>query len=150
MNKKGITLWAGLMGFAVLLSLGHRLAAQDPIGSLAIDWYTKAQYLTTTPTEVCALSGTSGCSALATGRTFWLCRADINATAGTAATVTVTDGQTSPIPLFSAVSALSSSAASTATLINSMRGSCVPMVGGVYVSASANSTIYARFSGYRF
>ena len=116
------------------------------------DWRITGYVLTTSPVSVATLVSSGSMTAVppATGAIVWLCGADVNASAGTAATVTIKDG--AGAYFWNAIAPLSSTAASsfnvpfgTASHVTPS-AACRPFPGGMLVSASAGSTI--TFSGW--
>lgn len=138
---------------AALLALVLTVSVQPPMAHAqaqsAGNWNIQPQLLTTTPTQLCAMAGRNipDC-----GRNVWLCEGDVNAVAGTAATVTLLDGN--GIPFISGVAPLSSSVASnyllwsaTSPAVPTDTAGCRFFPKGITMSASANTTIYVQMGG---
>ena len=139
-----------VVGAVLLLAAAILTGQQEGLGARPIYWRISPQYLTTTPTDVCTMTGAVGC---VSGKTLWACQGDVSATAGTAATITIRDGQGTPVPFWSTITALSASAPSSYKIWEASgpnTGSCRPFPGGIFVSASANTTIYISIGGYTY
>jgi len=130
-----------LAGFAIV----PHIQAQNPNRSQSGTWSINPVYLTTTTTNVCNLGGNHPpCNV-----DVWACQGDVNAAAGTAATITITDNQMTPVPFWQTVAPLSASNASSYKIweAGSHEG-CRYFPGGMLVKASANTTIYFAAGGF--
>lgn len=116
-------------------------------------WRITGYVLTTSPVNLSTLVSSGSLTAIppASGQTIWLCGGDINAGAGTTATVTLKDG--AGAFWWNGIAQLSSTAASmynfplgTVAMNGQPFAGCRPFPGGMLVSASAGSTI--TFSGW--
>lgn len=123
----------------------EKVNAQIPT---ATPWRIYPYTLTGTPTALC---GGVGGSTLPCGKDAYVCSADVNSSAGTAATITITDNQSSPEPLWAGVAALSSTAASNYKIFenSALGGSCRFFPKGVLVSSSGG-TIKISMNGYYY
>jgi hypothetical protein len=112
------------------------------------NWYVTGYVLTTSPVSVASLvsSGSMTASPPTASQIVWLCGSDINALAGTAASVTMKDGNGGAY--FPAITPLSSTAPSmynfplgTSPFNGAAFGGCRPFPGGLMVSANTASAI---------
>jgi hypothetical protein len=139
--------------FAVALLAIGPLCAQSkvqPEGNNG-SWRITGYVLTTSPVTLSSLVSSGSLTSLppVPGQTVWLCGGDVNAAAGTAATVTIKDGNSGVF--WTAVAPLSTTAASSYSIpLGSGTGSsgCRPFPAGLLVSASAGSTI--TFAGWGY
>jgi hypothetical protein len=111
-------------------------------------WRITGYVLTTSPVSLSTLVTSGSLTALppAASATVWLCGGDINASAGTAATVSIKDGNGAYY--WNAIAPLSATVASnfnfpfgTVPANGAAYGGCRPFPAGLLVSASAGSTI---------
>lgn len=110
-------------------------------------WYLPAQFL---PSSATAISTLTGAVNIPASKGLHVCQFSVwAATAGTAATITVQDMQSTAIKYFDAVTVLSSSAGSH-NIINQAAGpeGCEYYAGGIKVNASSGSAIYFTMKGY--
>ena len=105
--------------------------------------------LTTSPVNICTLTASASIVlplANCSGRIFYVCSGDVNANAGTSATVTITDGQSNSF--WTTINPLSSSNASSYNIPFGAYPFCRPFPSGIVVSASSNSTFTLSLTGY--
>lgn len=139
------------IGIAVLFAMAG-IAKAQPEGSIAIFWRMNpanaSQFLTTSSTDVCTMSGTVACPA--PGATVWVCQFDFDTDGGTSATITIKDGN--GVPYWNAITALSATAPSSVgwAAIGPRTGTCRAFPGGVFVSASSGGVIRMSMQGYHF
>jgi len=141
--------FAGLIFLALTLVayLCAQAPAQKPFSVPGTNgtWSVTGYVLTTSPVNVCSLtsSGSRQVAAPTCGETVFVCGGDVNAAAGTAATITITDALSGSF--WTTVAPLSSTAASSYNIpfgsgANAPIG-CRPFPKGLVVNASANTTI---------
>lgn len=112
-------------------------------------WYIPAQFVPASATNLNAISGAVNIPTT-TNLDLHVCEFMImGPTAGTAATLTLSDNQSTAIKYYDAVTALSSSAGSNVRLIEAKGPEgCVYFKGGVKINASAGSQFYFTMKGY--
>jgi len=115
------------------------------------NWYITGYVLTTTPVSVCSLVSSGSLTALppTCSQIVWWCGGDLNAAAGTAATITLKDGNGGYY--WNAIAPLSATAASSFNIQFSAEpgakyGGCRPFPSGLLVSASIGGVV--TFSGH--
>lgn len=112
-------------------------------------WYIPAQFAPASSTNLNAINGAVNIPTT-TNLDLHVCEfAVFGPTAGTAATLTLSDNQITAIKYFDAVTVLSATAGSFARLIEAKGPEgCVYFKGGVKINASAGSAFYFTMKGY--
>lgn len=110
-------------------------------------WYLPAQFIPFSSTDISTLTGAVN---IPVNKGLHVCEFSVWAsTSGSAATLTVTDRQSTAIKYFDAVTLVSSSAGSH-VLLNQAAGpeGCEYYAGGIKINASAGSQLYFTMKGY--
>lgn len=104
--------------------------------------------LTNTPTNICTLAASAGVvlPSSCNGRIFYVCSGDVNASVGTAATITIKDGVGNSF--WNAVPALSGFNGSSFNIAFGAYPFCRPFPSGIVVSSSLGSVVTLSISGY--
>jgi hypothetical protein len=136
-----------LIALLTQIVLAQNPAQPTPVGANGT-FRVIGYVLTTTPTNICTLTASASIvlPATCTGRIFYVCSGDVNASAGTPATITIKDGQGNFF--WNALTPLSSTAASSYNIPFGAYPFCRPFPSGIVVSASSNTVITLNLSGY--
>jgi hypothetical protein len=148
--RKQLSGW-GLLAPALLVLVSAWTARETPVSAQIPTpqvWRIYPYVLTGTPTTLC---GGAANSTIPCGKDAYVCQADVNSGAGTAATITITDNQASPAAFWPGVAPLSAAAASSYKIFDNSAsgGSCRFFPKGVIVSSSGG-TITLSMGGYYY
>jgi len=131
---------------ALLAALSISAVAQTRPSGTNGTWRIAGYVLTTAQVSLCTLTASASIVPPPCNAILYVCTSDVNASAGTAATVTIADALGNAF--WTTVAPLSSSAASSYNIPVGTYPFCRPFPAGMLVSASAGSTITFAASGY--